>query len=201
MPKIAIDVVLLPSNAMTQMAIEINKELLKKFEDKIILDKKECQPHISLCMGCFEYSSLEKMGDVLAQVAKGSSALYLRASRLMANTIPTGRKVSEIVVERNPALQSLHEKVMTALAPLLSYDATLEALYQNPKPEEVTLGWINNYRFRSSFENFRPHITVGFGETIYRWFPTDFTASKLALCHLGNYCTCRRVIWSAELQS
>jgi hypothetical protein len=44
MNKIAIDVVLLPSPDMTTTAIEINQELLKTFDNKIILNAKNCLP-------------------------------------------------------------------------------------------------------------------------------------------------------------
>ena len=31
-------------------------------------------------------------------------------------------------------------------------------------------------------------------------FPSKFAVPKLALCHLGNHCTCRRILASAELK-
>lgn len=65
----------------------------------------------------------------------------------------------------------------------------------NQQVEEVTMYWIKNYPKESSFEKFSPHITIGFGEvegeTCGIKFPLRFSVSKLALCHLGNYCTCR----------
>ena len=50
MAKIAVDVVLLPSEEMMDKAIEINRELLKRFDNKIILNKENCLPHISLAI-------------------------------------------------------------------------------------------------------------------------------------------------------
>jgi len=66
MRKIAIDVALLPSKEMMDKAIEINKELLKKYEDKIILDKEKCLPHISLCMGCIDEDRIPEVKQILA---------------------------------------------------------------------------------------------------------------------------------------
>jgi len=54
MVKIAVDVVLLPSEEVTNQAIEANKGLLKQYADRIILDKENCLPHISLAMGCMD---------------------------------------------------------------------------------------------------------------------------------------------------
>ena len=31
-------------------------------------------------------------------------------------------------------------------------------------------------------------------------FTAEFTASKLALCHLGNHCTCRKVLAAVEFE-
>ena len=60
MNKTAIDVVLLPSEVMMAKAIEINRELLKTFDNKIILDIKNCLPHISLCMGVVSNEDIQK---------------------------------------------------------------------------------------------------------------------------------------------
>ncbi|MBL7184709.1 MAG: hypothetical protein ISS70_00155 [Phycisphaerae bacterium] len=51
MSRIAVDVVLLPSDEVAARAIEANRELLKQCPGKIVLDKDNCLPHISLAMG------------------------------------------------------------------------------------------------------------------------------------------------------
>ena len=51
MPKIAIDVVLLPPEEIMDKAIEINRQLA---DDPIKLNKENCLPHVSLCMGVVE---------------------------------------------------------------------------------------------------------------------------------------------------
>ncbi len=70
-----------------------------------------------------------------------------------------------------------------------------------PMASESTLAWIKNYSEKSSFEKFFPHITIGYGEINDYSFPIKFTASKLALCHLGNHCTCRKILASVKLES
>jgi len=69
--------------------------------------------------------------------------------------------------------------------------------------EDVSTYWIKNYPKESSFENFFPHITIGIGEVEGEIsgikFPIKFNASKLALCHLGNYCTFRKIFLSYDL--
>jgi len=75
MTEIAIDVVLLPSDGMMNRAIEINKVLLKENENKIILHKEKCLPHISLCMGCIEENKIPdiKKPQEVFQLSRGSA--------------------------------------------------------------------------------------------------------------------------------
>jgi hypothetical protein len=63
-----------------------------------------------------------------------------------------------------------------------------------------TLEWIRTYPQKSSYENFRPHITLGYGQVPPGLsFPIPFTAARLALCHLGNHCTCREMLAAAPV--
>ncbi len=201
MARIAIDVVLLPSDEMTDYAIKVNRELLKTFDNKIILDRESCLPHISLAMGCIDEDNIPDIEEILQDIAKKYSFRELRVVDIRAETIPTGKKVSGFKIEKTKELQLLHEEVMQRLTPYFTYDVTTDMLFSPPEVEEATLFWIKNYPEKSSFENFSPHITIGFGETDKVEVPIKFAASKLALCHLGNYCTCRKVLVSTELGS
>jgi 2'-5' RNA ligase len=201
MARIAIDVVLLPSDQMTDYAIEVNRELLKTFDNKIILNNENCLPHISLAMGCIDEKDISDIEKILRDIAKRYSFSELRVVGIRAETIPTGKKVLGFNVEKTKELQLLHEEVMKGLAPYFTYDVTTAMLFSPPEVEETTLFWIKSYPEKSSFENFSPHITIGFGETDKVEVPIKFAASKLALCHLGNYCTCRKVLVSIELEN
>lgn len=200
MGKIAIDVVLLPSEEMMDKAIEINKELLKEYDNKIVLDKQKCLPHISLCMGCVKEEDLLEIEKVLRDISLNFSKMNLIAGKLEPEIIPTGKIVSGMVIKNTRELQSIHERVMKKLWNFLSYDVKIPMLFNPPEVEEVTLYWIKHYD--EKYHNpslFNPHITVGFGETDKFHFPIQFTTSKLAMCQLGNYCTCRKVLMSHSL--
>ncbi len=233
MAKIAVDAVLLPSDAMMDKAIEANRELLQQcigfpqggVPDKIVLDKENCLPHISLAMGCIDEEIVADIEKVLQTIAKGPrlagtkqySLEQLSVIDIHVGTNSAGEKVSVFRIERTKTLQLLHEEIMRRLAPYFSYDVTADMIFSRfprsgvPAPEagESTLLWIKNYPEKSSFENFFPHITIGYGEISDYSFgsrkagslPIKFTASKLALCHLGNHCTCRKILASAELRS
>jgi len=197
----AVDVVLLPDGAMTDRAVEANKVLVKKFGGKIVLNKENCLPHISLAMGCINENDLAAIRKVLSTVAEKSSLPELRVISIQTSTSSVGEKVSAFEVEKTRELRLLHEDVMEKLAEYFSYDVTSDMIYSTGEVGESTLLWIKSYREKSSFAGFSPHITIGYGEVNDFLFPIKFTASKLALCHLGNHCTCRKILASIELKT
>jgi 2'-5' RNA ligase len=201
MGKKAVDVVLLPDEAMTEMAIEANAELVKKFGKKISLDKENCLPHISLAMGCINEGDIASVERTLQSIAKECSLGDLRVCSVRSSENSAGEKVSVFEVEETEKLQSLHQTVMERLASYLSCDVTSDMVSADNEVEKSTLLWIKNYREQSSFDKFFPHITIGYGEFNNFVFPIKFTASRLALCHLGNHCTCRKVLASIKLPS
>ena len=188
MAKIAIDVVLLPPENIMDKAIEINKQFA---DDPIELNKENCLPHISLCMGVLEEENLSKINEIINEISKQFSKLFLTIDKISSEHVC-------FEIENNESLQKLHEEIMTKLSPYLSYDATTDMCFSPPPVVEKTLTWINNYR-NTSFEKFYPHITLGISKVDDKELNIEFTASKLAVCHLGNYCTCRKVIISSDL--
>ncbi len=201
MAEIAIDVVLLPSDEIMDKAIEANRELLKQCAEKIILSKENCLPHISLAMGCIDERDIADIETVLQAIAKQCSLGQLSVIGIEIGTNSAGEKVSLFQIEKTEALQSLHEQVMRRLAPYFHYDVRADMVLSPPGASESTLAWIKSYSVKSSFDKFFPHITIGYGEINDYSFPIKFDASKLALCHLGNHCTCRKILASAELKS
>jgi hypothetical protein len=62
---------------------------------------------------------------------------------------------------------------------------------------EARLGdvlWVTTYRVKASFGAFTPHITLGHAAAPPAIEPIVFDASTLAACHLGRFCTCRRIL-------
>jgi len=195
----AVDVVLLPDEAMTDRAIEANTEMVRKYGTEIVLDKSSCLPHISLAMGCIEDSDIGAAGKVLEGIAEQNPVGELKVVSVQVTENAKGEKVSVFKVERTQQLRSIHERVSQKLAKYFSFDVTRNMIYGSEKVAETTLLWIKNYREKSSFEMFSPHITIGCGQVETLAGPIEFRASQLALCHLGNHCTCRKVLVSVSV--
>jgi hypothetical protein len=200
MSRIAVDVVLLPEQAMMDRAIEANAKLVEKFSKEIVLNKQDCLPHISLAMGCIDEGDISSIEKVLQTIAKENPLGKLRVIGILTRTHSTGERVSVFEVENTSQLQSLHEIVLEKIGPYFSKDVTSDMIYGGEEVAETTLRWIKNYREKASFAEFSPDITIGYGEAENLLFPIEFTASKLALCHLGNHCTCRKVLVSIRLE-
>ena len=199
MSRIAVDVVVLPDERMTDRAIEINVELVKKFGNEIVLNKDSCLPHISLAMGSIEEADIAPVGKVLEEIGKETSLSDLKVVGIRSSGNSKGQTVSVFEVEKTSQLQSLHEEVMNKLSPYLSTDVTEDMIYGDQPVAGSTLLWIKNYRKKAGFENFFPHITIGYGQIEGHVPSISFAPSELALCHLGNHCTCKKVLYSIKL--
>lgn len=201
MNKLAIDIVLLPSKEMMEHAIAVNKKLLQQNPPKIVLNKTSCLPHISLLMGCIANKDLPLVAEIIAGLAHTEAAFQLEIAEARADLMPDGKKVTVLNVAPDKRLQHLHENLINQLQAFLSYDTTPGMLYSPPEVEEISLPFINNYLKKSSFQNFSPHITAGIGVYTDGDFPVSFTAPTIAVCHLGNYCTCRKVLYAFPLKA
>ena len=198
MSRIAVDVVLLPSDEVTTRALEANRELLKQSPDKIVLDRENCLPHISLAMGCIDRRLIADAQGTLRALAEERALERLVSVGIRVTANRAGELVSVLELKKTETLQSLHEEVMGRMRADLGRNVTAEMVFSPPPATESTLAWIRDYSEKSSFERFFPHITLGYGQLDDFLFPARFTAPRLALCHLGNHCTCRRILASAE---
>ncbi len=66
-------------------------------------------------------------------------------------------------------------------------------------PTEQDRKWVREFAEASSFGHYYPHITLGQAKPQQQPYEQAFTASRLALCHLGRTCTCRKILAEAEL--
>ncbi len=202
MALLAVDVVLLPPEDIMDYAVDVNKELLKKNPPEIVLDKEKCLPHISLSMGVLDEEKLEEAQQVLEEVASNFSALQLSITGTTVSEHKNGLFVSCLDIQ-GEQIQKIHETVMNSFSSLLKQGIVEDVQWvENQQGEVPTIwkDWVKDFAVNSAFKNYYPHITIGFGKAPQPE-KKSFTASRLALCHLGNYCTCRKILAEVELRS
>jgi hypothetical protein len=198
--KIAINVVLIPPNDILQLAIDINKTFPNTAIESYVLDLKTCIPHITLLMGLVTRDQLSEVCNKLDSIAKKFSPLNLKITGTHISTRPDGKVLSTLVIENTVELQKLHETTLDEMSSIFIYEDVQKEMFYSPPPvNEIPLFWVKGFAETSVRENYKPHITLGVGEPKRAISPVQFTASKLALCHLGNYCTCRDLLWSVSL--
>lgn len=201
MSRIAVDVVLLPEEKMARLAIETNRRQIGKTAGEIVLDETTCLPHLSLAMGAIEAGQVNAVAEKLDAVAKGSAIGELVVTGVVTTLNAQNEPNSLFAMAKTRALVALHERVMETMEPYVKRDVTAEMIYGDEDVAQSTLAWIRDYREKAGFAAFFPHITIGTGvvdEPIT--FPLRFVAPRLALCHLGNHCTCRKVLASLPMR-
>ena len=185
---IAVDVVLLPPEHVMDKAIEFNRELLKKFENKIVLNKKNCLPHISLAMGAIEERDLESVGKILKKLGK---LLPLELGIYGIETVGGSPCFS---IKSSQEIQELHETIMNGLKKYFTYKVERDMFFNPSEVSISSINYVKDYPIKYSFKNFYPHITLG-EEKLEKDVSIKFTASRLAVCQLGSSCTCRKILF------
>ncbi len=200
MARIAVDVVVLPEADVSERAIRANAALATAGQGEIVLGEGGGLPHVSLCMGCLDERDLTAVEVVVRAIAAGKRLTGLRITQTYVCKNAQGRAVSCYAVERTRELQTLHETVMRRLGPMLTYDVAAEMLSGGGRIAETTLEWIRTYPEQASFEKFLPHITLGYGAAVEDPGPPIASGpGRLAVCRLGNHCTCREVLVAVPL--
>ena len=192
--RIAVDIVLLPVRKIMDEAIRANRELLIQNPGNIVLGKENCLPNVSLAMGCIDKNTIPDIEKIIVKLAEKYPLKSLNFINTHIEINSRGEKVTIALIEKTNILQSLHEEVMMSLRQFFSYDVTPDMLVPDEEIGISTLLWIKSYPEKSSFERFSPHITLGYGKLENYSFPRIIGVSQLAVCHLGNHCTCRKVL-------
>jgi hypothetical protein len=198
--QLAVDIVLLPPKEVMQSIIGL---IDYSPESVIKLDMHSCLPHISLVMGVMQNDSIEAAKVLLDKLADKYVAMDLSLVANETHTIPGNLKMNDVTVEKDEPLLSLATDVMSTFEPLLAHDnVTTDMFTSPPKVAEVSTSWVQNYYQNNKIpDGFRPHITLGEGEVKNIATPITFRANRLALCHLGNYCTCRKTLVETKLSA
>ncbi len=184
---IAVDIAILPPDNVMDRAIAINKQ----YETNFRLNKHDRFPHITLMQAIVKKTDLKKVESILGGIAESFSPLKLNAD--LSNA-----RVLVFEVRANPQLIKLHTAVMDKLHDMVTYDSRPE-YYFDEQVRERSLAWVRNFLTNAAYEKYEPHISLSVSESP-RWQETiDFTADRLALCHLGNYNTCRKILFETQL--
>lgn len=182
------------------LALEWNQILCKARPANIALGKLQYLPHISIVMGCIQEDRLGQANELLQSTAAEHSALALQVPAIRTVASASGNSVIALDIAHTEGLAALHGSIVAAFRPLLTQDADEASINDIPPISSDAIAWINHYIPDQCFDHFWPHITLGFGDPPPTFHPISFQGSRLAICHLGNYCTCRTILAEANLK-
>lgn len=203
----AVDIVLLPPPEVRDAAIQINRMLIEQTgDDSIQLGVADRIPHVSLAMGCIPGSGLSQLNVPLERLAKRLVPMEIGIEGLVTVATESGDHVSGINFAKDDALFVLHRSVVAQLATLPKERCSPASFVreENELLTPFTLDYVANFTKKAGFEQYSPHITLGNGDVggidNLPELPEKVTFSTIAICHLGNHCTCRSVLWRTPVE-
>lgn len=185
--KLAIDIALLPPEEIMDEVIKINK----RFGPIFYLNKTNRLPHITLSQAVIKTADMTKAKKKLKEIAVNFRLLSLKAALVDKPEVM-------LEVSNTGELKSLHKIIMDEFSNLVSYDAE-EKYFYDQHVRQKSIYYVHRFRTNSAYDNFYPHITLGTTKPISSGQEFSFTAKRIAICHLGNYNTCRQILAETTL--
>lgn len=199
MSKIAIDIVLLPPEEIADLAIRLSRELSGSKTNKIALGKNEgeAMPHMTLTMGCVEEKYITEIGQVLEKFILEFKNPTLELTDFYDGMLGNWTGVN---TSNHDEVKKLHQSIIVEIDPLIDTEVMGDVFYPPGDLKREVPEWFFGF---PKPENFFPHITLGYGDELKVNFggvlPIKFKPAKIAICHLGDFYTCRKILWSREI--
>ena len=192
MKLVALDVAILPPLDVIARAMELSAALPAAAE-RLQLDDEHL-PHITLTQHFVREAELKIAYSHVDEVLAGQPPLSI---------VVTGggrsRHTLWMSVQRSAELLDLHDRLMEALRGVERQGGGPHAFYDGDARVRDVL-WVAGFRLQASSSAFTPHITLGHGTEVPEIEPITFEATMVAACHLGRFCTCRRVLRAWDLK-
>lgn len=193
----AIDVVILPPEPLMDLAISWNRHLATLDPQDIHLDKTSTLPHISLLMGCIGKADLPHAKALLAQAAKSWSPIPITVTGIQYTA--ASHPVAALDVALSERILQAQRELIEIFNPLFRQAGEAD-LFDPPPIRPSSVEWINRFIQDQSGERFWPHITLGHGRMSKVQEEATFVATRIAIAHLGNHCTCRSILAEVSLR-
>ncbi len=158
-------------------------------------------PHVSLVQ---QFVPLDTLDGVIEET---ENVLHRVAPlELLTRDCRAGRTTSAIRLADTQPLTRLHTHLLDRLRRFETAHGDPSAFVSGEDEEEpraADVRWVRRFREAAAYDDFDPHITVGVGAVSAWSGPSHCVATKIALCHLGRFCTCRRVLaeWTLTPQN
>jgi 2'-5' RNA ligase len=194
--RVAVDIVLLPPARVSRRAIADSRRL----HSDIRLGRSS-RPHITLAMANVDAAALPELAAALREAAR--HVLAFDVSLVGPAAVQSSKHVTTWYhARRSRALMALHRRCLRLLSPYRRPGLRASGFVRR-RGERVSassMRWVRRFAEDAAGVRYRPHITIGRGALPRAARRHEsFLARRLALCRLGNHCTCAEVIAEARL--
>ena len=154
-------------------------------------------PHITLAQQFVPATDLPLVADEVGRVLASAAPLALTAGGFASSGLTTS-----LVVDATQPLATLHARLMDRLAPFDMTAGGADAFIRDAEPPRARdVEWVTRFRTAAAYASFEPHVTLGAGALDAPAPALEFEAAHVAICRLGRFCTCRRVLASWTLSA
>jgi|SRR5687767_13455363 len=194
---LALDVALLLPPEARDRALQLSRSLgahaaTSTREPGLVLDADHL-PHITLTQQFVRLEETDAVFEHIDETLRGQPPLTIRVTG-------GGKSGSSawMAIDRTAEIVALHERLMEALRGLERPGGTAAAFFEGDA-RVSDVAWVTGYRLKSSLGSYNPHVTLGRAKNPPSIAPFEFQATTVAACHLGRFCSCRRILRSWEL--
>lgn len=201
--KLAIDIALLPPDHIMDLCIDVGKNC--KQDIAVSLNKVDNLPHITLAMGVLDDTDFNIVIEELKNIVNNIQPIDLTISKLYSIEVDSGKFSYGFEIIKSPELVTLHTLVLDHFYQyLFKYKSSQDMFYIKDGEgfSNTSMRWVDTL-YQTKYKNidkYYPHISLKCQDPKYSDFPIKFTANRIALCHLGNHCTCRKILWEGKLK-
>lgn len=198
---LAIDIALLLPHPLVKAIRAINAKLWDETHAMYRMDRTHL-PHISLLQMYVDRSALRQLMETLTSPIKNSAPLRLRTVGIASKELTPGHYFHTLNVRPTKTLRAFHHRILKALRPFARRNGTSRAFVRDPRESisPLSIRWTQNFLPKHSGRHFRAHITLGIGSRPRLQKQFHFAANRLALCQLGNFNSCRKVLAEWKLK-
>ena len=198
----AINIALLLPDAWANEARRLNA-LLPGQPNPVPLAGGQAVPHVTLAMAVVDDDTLKALPEQLRLRFAEDYRCTLQPKATYLQQETAGLEVSGLAIEHNTRLQTLHERLFELVLELGWVMPTMGAIKGSPgeKTDPRTLDLIRRFRDFRTYDNYRPHVTLGTGALPPGEAFREGTAQAdhLGLFVMGNLCTCREELYRLDL--
>ena len=190
---VAIDVAILLPPTVQEVVARLNAQLAGPPEG-FRFDATHL-PHVTLAQQFVPAADLSLVAAEVGAVLASFPPLTLTAGHLASSGLTTS-----LVLGATGSINAIHTRIMDRLA---AFDMTAGGadafLADGESPRARDVEWVTRFRTAAAYGSFEPHVTLGVGVLDAPAPALEFEAEEVALCRLGRFCTCRRVVASWTL--